>query len=117
MRTPLLMLLLAACGRPEPTDPRTPAAVPLTATTAQSADATIENGLPYDGCSYPVTINGIDYAPSAKSRDAVIAFVGGTGHVPARVEFKPTGGSAEVTCGWNNTRTLPEIDISSIAAK
>ncbi len=119
MRTPLLLLLMVACGRPEPTseESRAPGSAPLIGTKAQSVEATIENGLPYDGCSYPVTIDGVEYAPSAKSRAAVIAFVEGSGRTAARVEFKPTGGFAEVTCGWNATRSLPEIDISSIAPK
>lgn len=98
-------------------EPKSPAADELTQGTTLTADALIENGLPYDGCSYPVTIAGVQYAPSPASQPLVEAFAGQkTGRIPAKVEYRVTGGSADVPCGWRSTRTLPELEVVAVTA-
>lgn len=78
---------------------------------ARRAIATISNLLAADGCSYPVTIRGVDYAPDASSEQALAAQVPAGQTVTARVNFQLTGGTGEVICGFGTTRQLPEISV------
>jgi hypothetical protein len=79
------------------------------ATSSAKATATIANLLPADGCSYPVTINGTDYAPNDGSLDVVHDLVPAGQTVTARISYRLTGGTATVTCGFGRTVELPEI--------
>jgi|KBSSwiStaDraftv2_1062776.scaffolds.fasta_scaffold316274_2 hypothetical protein len=110
MKRPLLALVIAAgCGT-------------LTETTEEDlsakhylvAEAELENGLPYDGCTWLVTIGDVDYAPSAASRAVIEAHTGNIGITKAKIRYRLTGADGVVDCGWNTTQTLPEIEIASI---
>ena len=78
-------------------------------TAARSAVATIANMLPVDGCSYPVTINGVDYAPDARSLAAIQDLVPAGGTITVRIRYRLTGRTAEVECGFGASQDLPEI--------
>lgn len=73
------------------------------------AVATIANMLPVDGCSYPVTINGVDYAPDARSLAAIQDLVPAGGTITVRIRYRLTGGTGQVECGFGTSRELPEI--------
>ena len=72
-----------------------------------TATATIENQLPIDGCSYPVTIDRVRYAPDAYSLAAIIAR-----ELPrvatVVIRYRPTGNTGFVRCDAIK-RELPEI--------
>jgi hypothetical protein len=84
------------------------------ATTSEKAIATIANLLPADGCSYPVTINGTDYAPNDGSLEAIHDHVPPGETITARVSYRLTGGTATVVCGFDRTVELPEIAVRII---
>ena len=79
------------------------------ATDSAKATATIANLLPVDGCSYPVTINGTDYAPNDGSRDVVHDLVPAGQTITARISYRLTGDTGTVRCGFGSTVELPEI--------
>jgi hypothetical protein len=121
----VLVVLLPACGF-EPLDGET-SAMPITlasastsapacdgATCLRTASATVENGLAYDGCSFPITIGPVMYAPSAASKGRVEALVTDFGKLNVSLTYRVTGQQTQVTCGWNSTQTLPEIEVVSI---
>jgi hypothetical protein len=74
-----------------------------------SAIAIITNKLPVDGCSYPVTINDVDYAPDAASLVAIRDRVPAGGELRARINYRLTGLTGRVECGFGTSRELPEI--------
>ena len=74
-----------------------------------SATATIANMLPVDGCSYPVTIGEVDYAPDARSLAAIRDLVPGGGTLKVRIRYRLTGRTGQVECGFGTSRELPEI--------
>lgn len=71
--------------------------------------ATITNQLPVDGCSYPVTIRGVDYAPDAASIAAISDRVPAGGSLRVVIDYRLTGNTGQVECGFGASRTLPEI--------
>jgi hypothetical protein len=73
--------------------------------------ATIANMLPVDGCSYPVTINGVEYAPDEDSMDDLRDLVPGGATVTARIRYRLTGETGVVECGFGISRELPEISL------
>ena len=77
---------------------------PLVETTA-----TIANQLPVDGCSYPVTINDVDYAPDAASRDLIIARGITSSLSTVTIKYRLTGRTGQVECGFLRHSDLPEI--------
>ncbi len=81
-----------------------------------TAEVSVENGLPYDGCSYVITLGTTQLAPSAASVPRVAAFAVAAGKTQAKIEYQLTGNVANVTCGWNSTQSLPEVSVTSIAA-
>jgi hypothetical protein len=101
-------LLVGACADQAMADQQQSAEDPV-ATESAKATATIANLLPADGCSYPVTINGTDYAPNDGSLEVArdVAPPGQT--VTARISYRLTGGTGTVTCGFGRTVELPEI--------
>jgi len=78
-------------------------------TTGTIVVATITNQLPVDGCSYPVTIQGVDYAPDAASIAAISDRVVAGGSLRALIDYRLTGNTGQVECGFGTSRTLPEI--------
>ena len=76
-----------------------------------SATATISNGLPVDGCSYPVTIDDVDYAPDARSLATIRYLVPAGGTITVRIDYRLTGRTGQVQCGFGTTRDLPEISL------
>jgi hypothetical protein len=76
---------------------------------ARTAIATMENMLPADGCSYPVTIDGVQYAPDARSKAVAQELVPAGGSITARISYRLTGRVGQVECGFGNTLQLPEI--------
>ncbi len=74
-----------------------------------SAIAVISNKLPVDGCSYPVTIDDVDYAPDARSLAALDDRVPAGGELRVRIEYRLTGRMGQVECGFGTSRQLPEI--------
>jgi FlaG/FlaF family flagellin (archaellin) len=124
MRTALMsavVVVLAACGY-EPLEGET-SARPVSLLRApectgpgcsMTTTATVENGLAYDGCSFPITIGNVQYAPSAATKARVETLMQadfGKKHIS--LTYRVTGLQAEVTCGWNSTRALPEIEVLS----
>jgi hypothetical protein len=73
------------------------------------AVATITNQLPVDGCSYPVTIHGVDYAPDAASIAAISDRVIAGGSLRVLIKYRLTDNTGQVECGFGTSRTLPEI--------
>jgi hypothetical protein len=72
--------------------------------------ATITNQLAADSCSYPVTIDGVTYAPDAQSTDRmrdVVPF----GVWTAEVTYSVTGHVGTVQCGFGTTMEFPEISV------
>ena len=78
------------------------------------AIATISNGLPVDGCSYPVTINGVQYAPDPESIAAIDDQVPAGGELRVRIRYHLTGETGVVECGFGTSRELPEISFTVI---
>ncbi|MDX2014542.1 MAG: hypothetical protein SFW67_30370 [Myxococcaceae bacterium] len=124
MRTILgsVLVLVSACGF-EPLGGET-TALPVTVERAAacqgagcmlSARGVVENGLAYDGCSFPLTLGGTTYAPSAASKAKVEAVAKTFGRTNVTVTYSLTGAQADVECGWSSKQTLPEIDVVSIA--
>lgn len=77
--------------------------------TGTIAVATITNQLPVDGCSYPVTIQGVDYAPDAASIAAISDRVPAGGSLRVQIDYQLTGDTGQVECGFGTSATLPEI--------
>jgi hypothetical protein len=71
--------------------------------------AVISNKLPVDGCSYPVRIRGVDYAPDARSAATLGERVPAGGELRVRIEYRLTGGEGQVECGFGTHRPLLEI--------
>lgn len=75
----------------------------------RDATATIENLLPVDGCSYPVTIDDVRYAPDAASvaeiRERTLP-----PRATVEIRYRLTGETGQVSCG-RASETLPEITI------
>jgi hypothetical protein len=119
MRTLLVLTLcVAACGLPQrPGDTAAEETAGSTATTVQSADAVIVNGLPYDGCSYVIEVGQTQYAPDAVSRDLVVAFGVAIGKTPVHIDYRLTGATGQVECGWGSQRQLPEVALVSLTAR
>src|SRR5262245_17936758 len=109
----LLLALGSACGVAVPEGESRSGQLGASPPTA-TAEAVVVNGLPYDGCSFPVRVGGTDYAPDASSQTKIAAFVQSVGENPARIEYQLTGGTAQVECGWGSHLVLPEIRILSI---
>lgn len=74
----------------------------------------IHNELPFDGCSYPIELNGVRYAPSAASSGLVESFATRVGANEATIDYELTGASGTVKCGRAGTQSLPEIDVLAI---
>jgi hypothetical protein len=74
----------------------------------------IHNELPFDGCSYPIELNGVRYAPSAASAGIVESFATRVGANEATIDYELTGASGTVKCGRAGTQSLPEIDVVAI---
>jgi hypothetical protein len=77
-------------------------------------DAIVENGLPYDGCSWVIHVDDRAFAPDAASLPDVQAFATAIGNTHARIEYELTGGSAHVECGWRTTQSYPEMTVLAI---
>lgn len=104
------------CGRTPRTLPEIEVLALTAVTDVLSASASVENGLPYDGCSYPITIDKTEYAPSASSRALVQAIASRKiGQTKVTLTYRLSGATGEVECGWGSTQTLPEIEVLSIA--
>ncbi len=74
-----------------------------------TAIATISNGLPVDGCSFPVTIDNVEYAPDRQSIAAISDQVPAGGQLRVRIKYRLTGRKGRVECGFGTSRQLPEI--------
>jgi hypothetical protein len=92
-----------------------PSACPATGC-PRTSSAFVENDLPADGCSFPITIDQQQYAPSAPTAARVEA-IAKVGRTDVTLNWRATGAMATVTCGWNSTMTLPEIEVLSIAPR
>jgi len=75
-----------------------------------AATATIENKLPVDGCSYPVTIDGVQYAPDAASLSLIQDHHIGAS-ATANVHYRLTGNTGHIECGRTQPE-LPEISLT-----
>jgi hypothetical protein len=93
-----MSVFLGACGGPQESTGGRGTAV-----------ATISNGLPVDGCSYPVTIDNREYAPDPQSIAAISDRVPAGGQLRVRIEYRVTGRRRRVECGFGTSRHLPEI--------
>lgn len=79
-----------------------------------SATASIENGLPFDGCSYPITLGEQRYAPSPATKGLVQGAITKIGTTRVSISYRVTGATAVVECGWGGSMTLPEIEVLSL---
>lgn len=105
-----------ACGRTTRTLPEIEVLALSPTNDVLSATATIENGLPYDGCSFPITIDKTEYAPSAASRALVRSIAEKKiGSTKVSLTYRLLGSMGSVECGWGSTQTLPEIEVLSLS--
>ena len=123
MRVCLLFVVLcvdAGCGRDQPLDlpaPKQDKQPQATPPQTLKGEAIIENGVPYDGCSWVVQVGLTEYAPDVASEALVKTFTKeAIGRTSARIEYKLSGNKASVICGWSGAMQLPEISISAISA-
>ncbi len=87
-----------------------------------TADATLANALPVDGCDWHFTMNNssnfIQYVPDAGSKSTVEAIIknipAGTFSTSVRLTYKPLGTKQSVQCGWNKKQDIEEINIKTI---
>lgn len=104
---PAVVLLGGWADAQDPQDSSAPQEV----TPSAKATATIANQLPADGCSFPVTIDGVDYAPNDASLEVLRDLVPGGGMITARVSYRLTGNTGQVECGFGTTVQVPEISV------
>lgn len=121
MRTCMVIVAMAVvggCGAPLPVKGKAPERLKIGEPSAlTSAEGTVENGTPRDGCSFPVVIAGETFAPSDKSVDRIRAFLGNnTAKVPIALIFKRTGFTANLECGFLTYERHPEIEIEALSA-
>jgi hypothetical protein len=112
--TILGLALVCACGRGEPA----PADAGLDAGSSVfiTSPAALENGLPYDGCTWVITIDDARYGPASGSIPLVEQYAAGRiGRLPVTLSWRATGETTSVACGWGGSTQLPEIAIQSIA--
>lgn len=82
---------------------------------ATTGAGVLENGLPYDGCTWVVRIGDRPYGPSEGSVGLIEAFTHNTiGKTSATIEYQVTGNQVAVSCGWGSTDVLDEIVILSL---
>lgn len=93
---------------PEPSEN---AATPREVYPSAKATATITNQLPVDGCSFPVTIDGVDYAPNDASLEVIRDIVRAGSMITARISYRLTGGTGQIQCGFGADRQAPEISV------
>lgn len=75
--------------------------------------AVIQHNLPADGCSYPVTVAGVEYAPDAASLPGIRERTP-IGTTTVQIEFHITGNVARVECGFGTFRDLPEASVEIV---
>ena len=104
---PTVVLLGGWASSQDPQDSPAPREV----TSSDKATATIANLLPVDGCSFPVTIDGVDYAPNDASLEVIRDLVPGGSTITARISYRLTGNAGQVECGFGATLQVPEISV------
>lgn len=107
-----LLVLVSACGF-TPLGGETTLLPVVKKPGALSGVASIENGLPYDGCSYPITINGTQYAASPATRSLVESIATRSGVTRATISYRVTGGTSTISCEIG-TRAFPEIEVLAL---
>lgn len=114
----LILVSLAACGfEPLKGEPIAyPVELARSGSQALTAVVDVENGLPYDGCSYPISISGVRHAASPATKQLVSNFATRIGTTKATITYRLTGGTTTVECGWGSQQILPEIEVLSIVA-
>jgi hypothetical protein len=77
--------------------------------------ATVEDGLPADGCTYVVTVDHVDYTPDAYTKAALdasnVSFGPGL-KATLEIEYRLTGKIGRAECGFKTYRDLPEISFT-----
>ncbi len=81
----------------------------VTGKASGTTTATIEYTLPADGCAFVVHIQDAEYAPDASSLAALRERVPAYGMTSVQVEYKLTGRTGRVECGFNTHRDLLEV--------
>jgi hypothetical protein len=81
---------------------------------ASTANVIIHHGLPFDGCSYPVELQSVRYAPSVASSGIVESFATRVGENKASIDYELTGATGTVACGRGTMQSLPEISVIAI---
>ena len=104
-----LSLFGSAAVAQQATDPQASSSQDTAKQRERVANATISNMLPVDGCSYPVSIGGREFAPDAASQDAIDELVPAGGTMDARISYHLTGATGHVECGFGTSMELPEI--------
>lgn len=84
---------------------------------APQADAVVENGLAYDGCTWVVEINGDRFAPSPASVPMLEERTPNIGRTDVRLTYYQTGDTATAMCGWGATNELPEVHIIDVTPR
>jgi len=104
---PAVVLLGGCASSQDPQDSSAPQEI----TSSGKATATIANLLPVDGCSFPVTIDGADYAPNDASLEVIRDLVPAGRTIRARISYRLTGGTGQVECGFGTTLQVPKISV------
>lgn len=101
-------ILLAGSASPQAAPD---SSVPREAFPSAKATATIANMLPVDGCSFPVTVDGVNYAPNDASLEVIRDIVPAGSTVTARISYRLTGDTGQIECGFGTTLQVPEISV------
>ena len=102
------MCCLVACA--EDAAPPSSGGESVTGKATGTTTATIENTLPADGCTFVVHINDAEYAPDAATTAVLRERPLGYGMTAVEVEYKLTGHTGSVACGFN-TRLHRDHDL------
>jgi hypothetical protein len=102
------VVLLGGCANSQ--DPQDSSA-PQEVASSGKATATIANLLPVDGCSFPITIDGVEYAPNDASLEVIRDVVPAGSTITARISYRLTGDTGQVECGFGATLQVPEISV------
>jgi hypothetical protein len=118
-RLSFVMLAFLACERSGSgsgvTIAPTSTSAPTSTTATKTDDGFIVDGLAGDGCSYPVVLGDVAYAPSQASLASIKRFL--KNKKPgdsARVTYQLTGKQGTIQCGWGTSARGPEIEITSL---
>jgi hypothetical protein len=83
----------------------------------QASNASLENGLPYDGCTWLIRLDGDEtiYGPDESSVKLVEDFAGDKiGETRAALEYEKTGDKVDIECGWGGKANVDALRIVAL---